>query len=37
MLLDLIDHPERRVDESTTHITLPTKLVVRRSTRTHRE
>jgi DNA-binding LacI/PurR family transcriptional regulator len=33
MLLDLIDHPERREDEATTHITLPTELVVRRSTR----
>ena len=37
MLLDLIDHPERRVDESTRHITLPTKLVIRRSTRAHHE
>lgn len=35
MLLDLLDHPERRADASSLHVTLPTKLVIRRSTREH--
>ena len=33
MLVELIEHPERHDDADPIHITLPTKLVVRRSTR----
>jgi LacI family transcriptional regulator len=33
LLIDLIEHPEQHVDEAPPQITLPTNLVVRRSTR----
>ncbi len=33
MLLDLLDHPDRRSDQASIHVTLPTKLVIRRSTK----
>jgi LacI family transcriptional regulator len=33
MLIDLLDHPDRRADASSIHVTLPTKLVIRRSTK----
>ncbi len=33
LLIELIEHPERTLDDEARHVTLPTQLVVRRSTR----